>query len=238
MNRERIRALWPRLLFLCLVLGSVALSVLFLMQGLRAVESAAAPAPAVLVIDPGHGGIDGGAVSDDGSKESDINLAIALRLRAVAEFLGVQTVMTRSDDSIRESCAEYSERRDLLRRIEVANSTPGAVLISIHQNDFPTSQPSGSQVLYAATDGSKVLGELCHRALIAHLNPENRRVAEPAPKWLLLTSQAQCPAILVECGFMSNNFDVQKLCNESYQRAIALILAASFMQYINGEESI
>lgn len=236
MNWKKLRERWSSLLFVGLLLASVLLSVFFLIHGTGAAESAAQPGLEILVIDPGHGGIDGGAISDDGSKESDINLAIALKLNALAELLGQPAVMTRWDDSIRKQYAEYSEHEDLVQRTELVNATPGAVLISIHQNDFPTGQPSGSQVLYAATPGSEALGKLCHAMLIEQLDPKNRRVAEPAPKALYITSHVQCPAILVECGFMSNNFEVQKLCSEGYQRAIALILAASLLQYLNGND--
>ena len=184
-----------------------------------------------LVIDPGHGGIDGGAISTDGTKESNINLAIALKLRALAEFIGQKTVMTREDDSWRTDAASYSEHEDLVHRTEIINAAPNAILFSIHQNCFPTAQPSGAQVLYAKNEGSDVLGNLTHNNLISCLDLENRRVAEPASEKLYITANVKCPAILVECGFMSNNFDVLKLKDNSYQLSLALVLMCSFLQY-------
>lgn len=228
----------PRLLFLLMLFACVILSALFLIWDARHWKSTDGPSLSVLMIDPGHGGIDGGAISDDGSKESDINLAIGLKLRAIAELLGQPTSMTRSDDSARSDYAEYSEHEDLVHRTEMINAVPGAVLISIHQNDFPTGQPSGSQVLYAPSQGSESLGKRCHENLIHFLNPENRRVAEPVPKALYITSHVSCPAVLVECGFMSNNFEVQKLCSDAYQSSIAMILAGSLMQYLSESEII
>ena len=189
-----------------------------------------------LVLDPGHGGLDGGAVSDDGTKESDLNLAIAEKTRLIAEFLGQETVMTREDGSARTDFSSYSEHADLVRRTELINGTPGAIAISIHQNDFPTGQPSGAQVLYSGHEGSKRLGCLTHDNLVRLLDPENRRLAEPAPKGLYITAHAECPTILVECGFMSNNFEVQKLCDPKYQNSIALVLVASLIQYLNSAE--
>lgn len=186
-----------------------------------------------LVIDPGHGGIDGGAISTDGTKESDINLEIALKLRSLAEFVGQSTVMTREDDSWRTDAASYSEHEDLVYRTAVINSAPNAILFSIHQNCFPTAQPSGAQVLYSRFENSDILGTLTHNNLITCLDPENRRVAEPAPEKLYITANAQCPAILIECGFMSNNFDVLKLKDDSYQSSLALVLICSFLQYAN-----
>ena len=188
-----------------------------------------------LVIDPGHGGIDGGAISTDGTKESDINLAIALKLRSLAEFIGQKTVMTREDDSWRTDAASYSEHEDLVHRTEIINAAPNAILFSIHQNCFPTAQPSGAQVLYAKNEGSDVLGNLTHNNLISCLDPENRRVAEPASEKLYITANVKCPAILVECGFMSNNFDVLKLKDNSYQLSLALVLMCSFLQYTGAE---
>ena len=183
-----------------------------------------------LVLDPGHGGIDGGAISDDGTKESDLNLAIAEKTRLIAELLGQETVMTREAGSAATDFASYSEHADLVRRTEMINRTPGAIAISIHQNDFPTGQPSGAQVLFSPFDGSRLLACLTHDNLVRLLDPENRRLAEPAPKALYITAHAKCPVILVECGFMSNNFEVLKLCDPHYQSAIALILVASLIQ--------
>ena len=238
MNKEQWKALWPKLAFLLMLLSCVLLSIGFLLRGAERLDSEADPGLNVLVIDPGHGGIDGGAISDDGSKESDINLAIALKLRCMAELMGQPLTMTREDDRIRSEYAEYREHEDLVRRTEIVNDTPGAILISIHQNDFPTGQPSGAQVLYAASSGSEELGRRCHQNLITQLDPQNRRVAEPAPKALYITSHVGCPAILVECGFMSNNFEVQKLCSSAYQCSIALVLTASLLQYLSEAEML
>lgn len=191
-----------------------------------------------LVIDPGHGGYDGGAISDDGSKESDINLAIGLKMRALAELVGLSTVMTRCDDSARTDYASYSEHEDLVLRTAIANDTPGAILVSVHQNDFPTGQPSGAQVLYAASPGSESLGKTMHGNLIRLLDPQNRRVAAPAPKSLYITSHANCPAVLAECGFMSNNFEVEKLNTDSYRRMLALVMVGSVLQYLSQTQTI
>ena len=187
-----------------------------------------------LVIDPGHGGLDGGAIAYNGIKESDLNLEIARKLRDLAAFYGVDTRMTRQDDSPRTSVQEYSEHEDLVYRADFAEQTPNAVLISIHQNTFPTSQPRGAQVLYGPDAESRKLGELTHRNLVAALQPQNRRVAEPAPKELYLTAHAKCPVILVECGFLSNLDDLQLLCDQNYQRSLSAVLLGSFLQYSAG----
>ena len=135
-----------------------------------------------LVIDPGHGGIDGGAQGADGSRESDINLAIALKLRALAEFYGQDNIMTRQDDSTKSDTPSYSEHRDLERRTEIINEAPNPVLISIHQNCFPTGVPSGPQVMYAATQDSEELGKLMHGNLIRSLAPKTGESQSPRPR--------------------------------------------------------
>lgn len=184
-----------------------------------------------LVIDPGHGGIDGGAVAYNGVKESELNLSIALKLRDLAAFAGCACVMTREDDTTRSDGPNYSEHEDLVRRTETVNGVQNGVLISIHQNCFPTSQPSGAQVMYASGEDSRRLGESVQTCILSTLEPENRRVAGPAPKNLYLTAHASCPAVLVECGFLSNFSDLQRLCDDRYQSSFAMVLLSAFLQY-------
>ena len=216
-------------LFLCLVIAAVLL--VGTAQRLSVVEVNAPERQSCLVIDPGHGGIDGGAIAFNGVKESDINLSIALKLQALAEFCGVHTFMTRIDDSRRTDLASYSEHEDLVHRTELINAVPNAVLMSIHQNYYPTSQPSGAQVLYASGERSRLLGETTHRELVSYLQPENRRLAEPASEKLYITSHVKCPAILVECGFLSNMTDLQRLEDENYQTSFAAVLLHAYLGF-------
>lgn len=187
-----------------------------------------------MVIDPGHGGVDSGALAIDGTRESDLNLSIALKLEALAQFCGIDTVMTRREDKSSVEMISYSEHQDLVHRAEIANSLSSPVLISIHQNCYPTTQPRGAQVLYALDDESKVLGNLVQTNLVSCLDPENRRLAEPASKKLYITSNVNCPAILVECGFVSNFSDIEKLKDKDYQSSVALILLGSYLQFMGG----
>lgn len=190
-----------------------------------------------LVLDAGHGGIDGGAISDSGLKESDINLQIALKTEALVRFLGIDTVMTRETDTDNSDNKAYSEHDNLVQRAKLANSTENAVLISIHQNKFPSAVVSGAEVMYSDNDDSKALGLITQDNLVALLDSSNRRVARPAPKELLLTSSVECPTILVECGFMSNPQEVQKLASNDYQLKLATILAGSYIQFLNNTAS-
>ena len=191
-----------------------------------------------LVIDPGHGGIDCGALGADGTRESDINLAIALRTRAVAELYGLENTLVRQDDTTSCDTEKYSERRDLECRTEIVNTAQNPIYISIHQNNYPTAQPGGAQVIYSGAQGSKELGLITHQNLINALYPENRRLAEPASRKLYILSHVDCPAILVECGFMSNTLDLENLKRPGFQISIASILIGSYLQFDMNTNSI
>ncbi|HHU22402.1 MAG TPA: N-acetylmuramoyl-L-alanine amidase [Clostridiales bacterium] len=190
----------------------------------------------VLIIDAGHGGEDGGAQSKSGLLESSVNLDIALRLEALAGLMGVDTIMTRTSEEIDypESANTTHARKtyDQNRRLELINSTPNAVLISIHQNKFPNPIPRGSQVMYAKTEGSKELGELAHANLIAALYPENRRVAIPVYDSIFLFNNINCTGILVECGFLSNPVEAELLATDEYRIKLASVLLCSYLQYM------
>lgn len=184
-----------------------------------------------LVIDPGHGGFDGGAIAPDGTKESDLNLEISEKIKAISELLGIRTLMTRIDDTPRTSSDDYSERKDLEYRVGIANREPNAVLLSIHQNTFQNSVPSGVQILHADNDKSKNLAVMMQKNIISAIDPLNRRVAQPAPKNLFITKNASCPALLIECGFISNSQDLSNLKDSNYQIKLSMLITATFHQY-------
>lgn len=224
-----------RLVLTILLLAAAFSAAIFAARGAAGSAPALGGTQYTLVIDAGHGGIDSGAMGPDGSKESDINLAIALKLRALAEFYSLDNVMVRQDDSTKSETEEYSERDDLIQRTEIVNEAANPVLISIHQNSYPTGQPHGAQVIYSNADGGEALGKITHANLISALDPENRRVAEPATDKLYILSHVSCPAILVECGFMSNFSDIKNLNDDSYQRSLSAVLMASYLQFSSGE---
>lgn len=189
----------------------------------------------VLVIDPGHGGCDGGAIAANGTKESDINLEIALKTEAIADFAGIKSVLTRSTDTDGAENGNYSERQNLLNRVDVINNTPDAVLISVHQNVYPSDKVRGAEVMYAATNGSEELATMLQSNLVSYLDTENRRVARPAPEELLVTSSIRCTGVLAECGFLSCPDEAQRLASYDYQLKIAEIFIASFLQFTCGK---
>ena len=195
-----------------------------------------------LIIDAGHGGADGGAVAADGSVESEINLSIARRLDMLAGLVGINTVMTRESESIEypENAATVREmkRADQKARIELINSVPSGVLISIHQNFYPDPGPSGSQVLYASTQGSRELGEATHGLLVSSLCPDNRRVAAPVDESIYLMRSVRCPAILVECGFISNANELAKLKSGEYQSKLAAVLLSAYTEFASAKDGM
>lgn len=211
----------------------------FLLPPLEADEPEAAAVFAeggeTLIIDAGHGGADGGASAADGTVESSLNLAVARRLEALAGLFGVETLMTRSSEDISYPADAGSlremKRADQAARLELINSRPGAVLISIHQNYYPDPRPSGPQVFYSAVSGSRALGEAAQALLVEKLCPESRRLASPVDEDIYLMREANCPAILVECGFISNAAELEQLKSGEYQNKLAAVLLTAYLQY-------
>ena len=161
-----------------------------------------------------------------------MNLQIALRARAIAELTGVEVVMTRDSPDIAypDDATTIAERKkaDQHQRAELIRRTDNAVLISIHQNCYPDRKPSGAQVLYAASTGSDTLGALMHDNLVAYLDPQNRRVAAPISDKIYLMREVKCPAVLVECGFLSNESECAKLKDGGYR----LVIVDTYLAYV------
>ncbi len=191
-----------------------------------------------VVIDPGHGGEDGGAVSVSGIKESDINLQICLRMDDLFHFFGIPTVMTRREDvSIYDATANtVSEKKvsDLKNRAAIVMNTPGALFVSIHQNMFSDGKYSGAQVFYAPTERSTELAESMQESLREHIDPSNHREAKKSEAvWLM--EHISCTGVLVECGFLSNVEETQKLKSDDYQKKLTCVIASQIMQYLPKE---
>lgn len=185
------------------------------------------------IIDAGHGGEDGGAISVTGTSESHINLAIALKLEQLFALYGHCPVLTRTEDiSIYDQGSETLHEKkvsDIYNRVALIESTPNAVLLSIHQNSYPDSQYDGFQVFYAPTDSSQTLAEAVQTSLKTHLNPENSREVKEIYDTVYLLNHITCPAILVECGFLTNPEEAEKLETDSYQMQLAASILAGVL---------
>ncbi|MEA4824956.1 MAG: N-acetylmuramoyl-L-alanine amidase [Clostridiaceae bacterium] len=233
--RETLKTL-TMLLLAFILLGGI------LSQSLRApvavpVSVTAALYP-VIVIDAGHGGMDGGAVGKNGTLERDINLAVAQKTELLLALFGIPTVMTRTTEDDIAPEASYSSIRarkaaDMHNRKAIVDAQASAILLSIHMNNFGQSRYSGAQVFYTKIDGSKVLAETLQQNLIGFADPANTRVVMPVDPDLYLYRSVTHPAVLVECGFLSNAAEEAKLKTDSYQTKLAAALAVSVFQHIS-----
>lgn len=193
-----------------------------------------------IIIDPGHGGEDGGAVGDNNIIEKDINLSISLYLRDMFKSSGFDVIMTREDDrSIHDSsCDTLREKKvsDLHNRSKLIEKYPNAVFISIHQNKFEQSQYSGTQVFYSKNDpSSKLLAGFIQNRVHKSLQPNNDRVIKPAGKNLYILYHAKTTAVMAECGFLSNPTEAQKLTTTEYQKDMAFAVYSGTLEYLSGK---
>ena len=184
-----------------------------------------------VVIDPGHGGEDGGAVSVDGVAESHINLAVSKQLRDLLRFAGVETVMTREEDVTicDEGLGSVRERKasDIRNRVAVVNGTENAVLLSIHQNSLPSSTVThGAQVFWNSKEGADALAQSVQDALNTAVNVGNEKKTKAIPATIYLMKNINAPGILVECGFLSNREETAMLQQPAYQTRLAAAITA------------
>jgi len=191
----------------------------------------------VILIDPGHGGYDGGAEGKTGIKEKDINLSISLKLRDSLKSEGFEVFMTREKDEalIDNKSSKYSTKKsqDLANRCKIKKELNPDLFISIHQNHFPQGQYYGSQVWYSNLKESSALAHLIQENLRMDLDKNNKRVEKPAKdNYKILRNIDTMPSVLVECGFLSNYNEEIKLKNEEYQDLIAKSLTKSIKAYL------
>lgn len=193
------------------------------------------PSQPVLIIDAGHGGEDGGAISLSGVPESQLNLAIAQRVDLVMGLYGAPSVMLRQTDISLHNAQSHTLREkkvsDLHNRVKLVAQQPNGVLLSIHQNSFPSGKYSGAQVFYASTQGSRQLAEAMQGTLRVAADPLNTRQVAAIAKSVYLMNHIDCPAILVECGFLTNPAEERQLQDSGYQRKLAAAMAGCWLNY-------
>lgn len=189
----------------------------------------------IILIDPGHGGYDGGAVSKSGTIEKDINLAIAIKLKKQLEDKGYKVYMTREEDeSLNSIIKKPSSKKveDLTNRCNKKKEVNCDMFISIHQNTFPQSKVYGAQVWYSKYEESKILAGKIQKCLIEMVDPSNKRIEKPAlDHYRILRDGYEAPSVLVECGFLTNLEEEKKLKDEAYQEKIALAIAEGVKKY-------
>lgn len=190
-----------------------------------------------VVIDPGHGGFDGGTSGVDGTVEKGLNLAISQKVKAQLELMGIRCVMTRTEDiSTTDSGLKSTKEKktsDIKNRLKLVNETPNSVLLSIHQNFYTTEKYSGLQVFYSGNHPqSETLASLIQTNTHDFLQQQNTRQIKKAESNLYLLYHAKAPSVLVECGFMSNTAENKLLQDEAYQNKLAYVIAMSMNQYL------
>ena len=192
----------------------------------------------VIVLDAGHGGEDGGAVSLDGVPESGINLQIVRKAEGLLVFLGRSVRLTRTGEEAIYSPEAQTLREkkvsDLKNRVALINALPHAVLLSIHQNFFTEGKYHGAQVFYAKTPGSQQLAEQLQSNLALGLEPDNHRQCKKSDG-VYLMEHIDCTGVLVECGFLSNYEEEQRLLQPEYQKKLAAVIAGTLSVWLSEE---
>ena len=189
-----------------------------------------------VIIDSGHGGYDGGAVAEDGTVEKNINLMIALKLKDIFEFNGYRVVMTRTEDVDTDDSDsdKYSKKDDLENRLALMKKYPDSIFLSIHLNKFTSTKASGAQVFYAPDfEEAKELGACIQKSLKDLIQNDNNRVIKKGTKSTYLLYNAKIPAVIIECGFISNLNELKMLKNEEYQSKLAFAIFCGTENYFS-----
>ncbi|MDO4609023.1 MAG: N-acetylmuramoyl-L-alanine amidase [Clostridia bacterium] len=190
-----------------------------------------------IIIDAGHGGFDGGAVAGDGTVEKDINLSIANKTAAMLRFYGFNVIMTRTTDTGTESDQTNTiprrKKSDLQNRLQLMKDNPDAIYVSIHLNKFTTSSASGAQVFYTKNYiEAATLANCIQNTITALIQPQNTRVVKQGSDSTYLLKNATVPAVIVECGFLSNRQELEKLKTDDYQSQMAFAVTTGIIEFL------
>lgn len=186
----------------------------------------------VVILDPGHGGRDGGAVSVTGTAEKHLNLAVAKKLGEFLEAAGMRVVYTRTEDiALSDPEGGTKKTADLLARVKIARGEENPLFISLHMNTLPQEQYRGLQVFYTENNAlSHAVASTVQRDARELLQKENGREAKNAGNRIYVLDRLDCPAVLVECGFISNHTEAHLLETEAYQNQLAFVLSRSILE--------
>ncbi|MBR5144251.1 MAG: N-acetylmuramoyl-L-alanine amidase [Clostridia bacterium] len=221
------------LVLMTTVIGAVAG---VLVENLADVSANALPYEKLIVIDAGHGGEDSGAVGVNGALEKDLNLQIALEIGKALEEKGYVVVYTRTDDRLlyteEENIKGIRKISDLKNRCKIAARYPNSVFVSIHMNSFGSSKYSGLQVYYSEkNDESRLLADSIQNKVINDLQKTNNRVTKPG-KDMYILENIDNTAVLIECGFLSNKEECEKLSEKEYQKELSFSIVCAIIEYI------
>ena len=200
-----------------------------------AVESRPVPRKHCIIVDAGHGGVDGGATSCTGKLESSFNLEISLRLNDLLHLLGYDTRMIRTTDTSVYTKGETIAQKkisDLKERVRIINETEKALLLSIHQNNFSDGKYSGAQVFYGKAGQSEPLAKALQSVFVSSLNPGSKRQCKKS-EGVYLMEHIDCTGVLIECGFLSNVQEEAKLRTPEYQKKLCCVIAATVSSFLS-----
>ncbi len=234
-----IKAIWATFKFALFTLLLILCAILLHGLGREIdIRSAAVYSAPTVVIDAGHGGEDGGAVGINGCIEKELNLEIALILRDLLSASGVNVRMTRTEDIMLYDAAVPGKKKiqDLRRRVEIGEENEDALTVSIHMNTYPSPKYSGAQVYYSPNrPESKELAETVQEYIKSYLQPQNSRQIKESTSAIYLLHNIKNPAILIECGFISNQEEAELLCTDTYRHKVALAIYSSIIDHLNKE---
>lgn len=189
----------------------------------------------VIIIDAGHGGEDGGAVAVDGTYEKDINLQIALKINDILSIFGYKTHLIRTTDTAIHTTGETIRQRkisDIHNRADTMNLYENCIYLSIHQNKYEDSRIWGAQTFYSANfDESREIAQFIQNAVSSQLQPNNKRQIKKSGTDIYVLYNATKPAVMVECGFVSNQSELNQLKDSAYQNNMSLAIATGIINY-------
>lgn len=247
MQKQRAGRYALHFLLFCILFS--ALTVFFLWWGSALThpltdssEDTSAGRRPIIVIDAGHGGEDGGASGEDGTKEKDLNLLVAKSLSGILSAAGYDVRMTRRDDrllyDLYGDLSDYTGHKktyDLRNRLRFTKEAGADLLISIHMNKFPQSRYSGLQVYYSAnTPESRAVAGIIRNYTKLYLQPDNEREIKAATSSIYLLHRCEIPSVMVECGFLSNEEELSRLKDDTYRRQLALVIACAAAESLMG----
>ncbi len=191
----------------------------------------------VIVVDPGHGGEDGGTVGVNGVYEKDLNLAMSDTLCTMLRFSGYEVIPTRTEDILLyDRNADYKGRKkvlDLAARLEITQNAMPDLFVGVHMNAFPQEKYSGLTVYYSKNHPSGYDAALAVQSSVkSTLQPDNSREIKAAGSNIYLLNRATCPAILIECGFLSNHAECEKLSTAGYRQKLSFAIYSSLASFL------
>ena len=227
------------ILFVLMFITSIILNIIFL-PSKAAVQTNTTIENNTIIIDAGHGGFDGGAVAGDGTVEKNINLNIAKMLGNMLSLNGINVVYTRTEDTGTNTNETdkiaLKKKSDLQNRLNLMKEYPDSVFVSIHLNKFTTSSAKGAQVFYSDKhEKAKILAQYIQNGLVSHLQPNNDRIIKQGTKDTYLLYNAHIPAVIVECGFLSNKNELELLKTKEYQVKVAFSIFSGISEFYNKE---